>query len=775
MKKWIALLLSLCLLLTGAPALAASVSVTTARSDGASVAGEEASAGVASLASLNGTLYVLYTDGRLAAVDPATKAETPLGELLYSQPYLTADEVASAQPADAAALTPAELLFIHQDTLCGLCAATGQVSTLLDASGAFAPQALPVTLQTAGLPGQGEQSKLTVLDACVLDGALYLLTRDDSAGNLATALASYDLSTGAAHAYTVQNLQNIAPYQGGKLLARRYDMTTLQSVASADDLTDCDYGLFTPADDTYQSTAAFQTDNIMRGYAIGGMVYSPDNDTLYYANGSKLEGLTYATGAVRTSAYTSEGMLGGAMQTTAIAYVQGGYYAKADANGWQVIALDTDAVQKGALRIFGEFGSEAHQSFAKNYPDIPTEVASDYSYDIESLANAMVSDNNAYDVLLLILSYMPVEKLIEKGYCTDLSAYPEIMQRVAGLDPRFTAGVTVDGKLYGVPVSSSAFSYGVNLENWKALGLTEADLPTNLIDFYDFINNYADDYGDDHPDLRLFDMGGDNIKTLLFSLMLDNYIVYGQTTGNGEPQFDDPLFREVLDAFEQLDFDTLAANSDADAADYGGKQSVFSIYMSLTTFSTVYEALTPLVLSLTPDTQPVLGANLSVLILNPRSQRKDDAVKYICNYLDNLDDSSAIVLHPDDNEPRLDKYYEQNRKGLTDEIAKQQALLETADESSKAGVQDTLDQLNAQLEVMDAHRYSVTAEQIATFRNVISDKLAVCQQSVLYSADKTAQNELSKLLMQYLDGATTQDAFVKEMDKRTRMMQLEAQ
>ena len=80
----------------------------------------------------------------------------------------------------------------------------------------------------------------------------------------------------------------------------------------------------------------------------------------------------------------------------------------------------------------------------------------------------------------------------------------------------------------------------------------------------------------------------------------------------------------------------------------------------------------------------------------------------------------------------------------------------------------------AQLTELEAHQYSVTQKQIDQFRTLVSDKLVVCQQSVLYSTDKNASNELNKVLMQYLSGATTQEQFIQEMEKRTRMMELEA-
>ena len=772
MKKWIALLLSLCLLLSSYSAVAASV--TVAATSG-SVSLDENTAAVASLASLNGTLYVLHQDGRVTVMDPATRAETDLGKVLCTSGYLTAKDVEDNLTDENAGLVPMELLFTDGGKLYGLCVATGALYTLLADTGEFAPQATGVLLDTAALLNAETESKLTLLDRCDMDGVLYYVARDDASGSPDSRVGSLNLTTGEAKTYAVKNLQNIQPYKDGKLLARSFDTAALYAATSADNMPGSEYGTFDPATDTFTSLGQIKTDGLLGGYSVSGLLYDAAKDSIYYVSGSRIEGLTLASGETRVSAYTSEGMFGNLGGGASMSFVEGGYFAMGDYNGIRLFALDTDAVKNGALRIFGEFGSDAHKSFAKNYPDIPTEVGTDYTSDIEALASAMVSENNAYDVLLMIMSYMPVEKLIQKGYCIDLSVYPEIMERVAKLDPRFVAGVTVDGKLYGVPVTSTAFSYGVNVEQWKALGLSETDLPTNLVEFYDFIANYMADYGEDNPDVRLFDMGGDQLKTMLFSLMLDNYITYCQSALGGETQFDTDLCREVLTAFEGIDFEELAANVDTDTASYSDKDFLFSVYMPLTTFSSMYDKVTPLILSLTADTEPVLGANLSVLVINPKSKRTADAVKYVCNYLDNLDDSSAIVLHPDDNEPRLDKNYDKNKQALTDEIAKKQALLDAAEDSAKAGIKDEIANLQAQMEELEKSQYTVTAAQIQQFRDVVSPKLAVCQQSVLYSADKNASNELNKLIMQYLSGAQTQDQFLKEMDKRARMMSLENQ
>lgn len=43
------------------------------------------------------------------------------------------------------------------------------------------------------------------------------------------------------------------------------------------------------------------------------------------------------------------------------------------------------------------------------------EVGGDYTSDLETITQVMVSDTNPYDVLLLSLNYMPVDRLLKKA------------------------------------------------------------------------------------------------------------------------------------------------------------------------------------------------------------------------------------------------------------------------------------------------------------------------------------------------------------------------
>jgi len=153
------------------------------------------------------------------------------------------------------------------------------------------------------------------------------------------------------------------------------------------------------------------------------------------------------------------------------------------------------------------------------------EVAGDYSNDLETLTQAMVSDTNPYDVLFLSLNYMPVDRLLQKGYCADLSGDEALMDVARSMYPQFGEILMKDGKLYGLPVDASASTYSVNMDAWEALGLTEDDLPKTLLDLMEFTANWAFDYGDDYSEYFLFDWVN---QSSFFSMILSEYLTYIQ-------------------------------------------------------------------------------------------------------------------------------------------------------------------------------------------------------------------------------------------------------
>ena len=548
-----------------------------------------------------------------------------LGEVLNTQYYSEVPQVEDGQVC-------MDRLFVWNGRVCGMCTPSGEVWTLLDDAGAYAPVKVEgLTLDTSGLIFQeeGQEYYSTVeVSSFFCEGDWLYYTGMVYSGTPHSVAGRMSLTTGEKQDFACENLNTRSSVGDGTLMALVYDMSALYSATTQADLTKmAQYGIFDPEKDALGTLTDIPTDNDMGGYSTSGICVG--NGTLYYLDGSRIAGIDLASGEKRLSAYTGGGVIANGGQTF---YADGYYVMLNNYSGMQVFKLDPEGIENGALTIFGEFGSDTHTKFVRNHPEIAVDVSGDYTSDIETLTQSMVSDTGAYDVLLMSLSYMPVERLIEKGYCADLSQSPEIMERVSAMYPEVVEPLMADGKLYGVPVGMSGTCYGVNMELWESLGLTEEDLPTSLPELYDFAANWVWDYGEDHPEISLFDLGSYSSQ-MLYSLLLNDYIAYMQKQG-GELAFDTPAFRRLMEGFSAIDFEEILSVQDQDEDTYWTPDALFSTSMSVGYLAYRDERFQPLYLAVEEGGEPFIGMNLSVLTVNPRTKRMDEALLYVSEYLD---------------------------------------------------------------------------------------------------------------------------------------------
>ena len=764
-RKALSLLLALTLLICSLPGWAAGMAVSVAVG-GSSISVDDDDV-VTSATNVGSTLYLLYQSGAVATRPVDNNEPTVLGEVLNTQYYTEAPQAEDGQAR-------MDRLFVWNGRVCGMCTPSGEVWTLLDDAGAYAPAKVEgLTLDTSGLIFQeeGQEYYSTVeVSSFFCEGDWLYYTGMVYSGTPHSVAGRMSLTTGEKQDFACENLVSLTPVGDGTLMALVYDMSALYSATTQADLTKmAQYGIFDPEKDALGTLTDIPTDNDMGGYSTSGICVG--NGTLYYLDGSRIAGIDLASGEKRLSAYTGGGVIANGGQTF---YADGYYVMLNNYSGMQVFKLDPEGIENGALTIFGEFGSDTHTKFVRNHPEIAVDVSGDYTSDIETLTQSMVSDTGAYDVLLMSLSYMPVERLIEKGYCADLSQSPEIMERVSAMYPEVVEPLMADGKLYGVPVGMSGTCYGVNMELWESLGLTEEDLPTSLPELYDFAANWVWDYGEDHPEISLFDLGSYSSQ-MLYSLLLNDYIAYMQKQG-GELAFDTPAFRRLMEGFSAIDFEEILSVQDQDEDTYWTPDALFSTSMSVGYLAYRDERFQPLYLAVEEGGEPFIGMNLSVLTVNPRTKRMDEALLYVSEYLDNLDKTSAyITLFPDHNDPVENDYYQTNLESMQESLAKMQESLENASEENRAEIEQQIQWQEESIADWENYRYSVTEEQIADYRENVAPLVYVIRQNVFLNADTSATSEINKLLMQYMEGAVNLDSLVRELDQRVRLMQLEDQ
>ncbi len=662
-------------------------------------------------------------------------------------------------------------LLADGECLYGFDESSRQVMRLVDGAGSAAVQPLCTLEAVEEEPSEdGIYYGSYVNSMFMQDGEVVRLAENYGQGESSLLVERYALDTGKliAQQGVDSTLRALCAYKDGKYLA------LVQPVPGPEDM-EAPMTQIAVYDPATGGTTLVAT---LNGSYLNNVTYDPQSDTAYYCCDATIYAVPMATGESRVSAYLPVNAWSGS--DTTFAALSGGMIVYANGDGTYVRRLDAPELAAGALTVANEGGTTKHMAVVAEHPELNVTLASNYPQTMEELTTAMVSGTGSMDVLCLTTSYNPVERLIDKGYAADLSGYPELMAVAGRMDPRFTQSVMRDGKLYALPVALSTNTLGVNAEAMEKLGLTESDLPATWLEFLDFAANYYYDYGEENADVALMDL---NMRRPLFQMIRDQYVA-AQLRDTGSVSFDTPLFRKLMQALEAIDFtelDPYEVKGDKiwegnDANEFYEKQQLFTRYSEASPRamdqSGYGRSNQPLILRLDSETEPVLPVSMTVMIVNPRSTRMDQAAAYLTAYAGHYDaETENIMFFPDQNDPVPNSYYEVQKQSYEESLRDVDSRIEKADESEKASLRETREQIQGYLDELENQRMSVTEEMIQAYREQVAPYLYVTPQTPLTNPESS--NELDTLTSQYLDHAIDLDTYIREMNQRVRMMMLE--
>lgn len=583
-------------------------------------------------------------------------------------------------------------------------------------------------------------------------------------------LFSMSLEDGQMTAYPVENVQCIAPYKDGKLLCLMYDRD-----ARYDENQEFTISLsaFDPV--TGELAALKQLDPETSINNVGGIAYDETEDILYFISDQgvfrsvALGDMELCAYSPLTYFYTSGIGMGVA--------VANGYAAFANStSGAYIRSLDPAKLPNETLTIYQSWEDDAHRKAVEALGSVPVlSYNKEYFDTAQDMAQALVSGEDQIDILCITVNYIDLQRLMEKGYCEDLSSSEALTSFVNSTYGVVQDVLTMDGKVYAVPFGLNLTSFGsyMGQEAFDTF-MTESGLkvPENYLDLIQFMKDWGEKgYYETYSDYRPIESG--SVKSLLLSNILEDYFYYLEAT-NQELTMDTPVLRNALAALEDLDTSDWEEDIDWDDDDamdeYFSKSALFDSYINIDIED--YDWSTILPLSMSEDTDPAIPMRLEVMFINPRSQHKETAIRYLEAYVAAMEESTKARLCPDRNDPIENPYYENNlasRQEYLEELNKQ---LETATEED---VKETLRQRIADYEESIAEyketgRYSATAESIAAYRALDKYFFVPTVKSNFYQYD-----EVRSLVNQYREGLINLDQFIQQADAKLRLMQLENQ
>ena len=601
---------------------------------------------------------------------------------------------------------------------------------------------------------------------------LFVCLRDYNYGDGEPQLAMLDMTTGEKTGDNVSFVRLFTPYQDGKLLCMVVDDNNMYDIDSGK-YKPIPFSVFDPETDTLEPLFEIP---YMTYYDISAMTYDAENNWLYLACPERIYRVDCATGEFVLSAYVPCSYYQD-YRGSAIARV-GAHVMVLGTNGVYVRLADPAQLSKDALTIYNGYSDDAHTRVIAQMDDIPvTFFDKAYYATAQELGQAMVSGENEIDIFHVSLSYMDFQRLMEKGYCYDLSGSEKLSALAAQFYPVLSKEITLDGNLYGMPVDFYVSTWSVSSALEKKLKL---ECPKTLVELCQFLNDWAEKgYYEEYTDYQPFEEG--ELRNMVISQALSMYIDYMQATGQ-TLKLDTPEFREIMTAaaaVDASDYEIQVNWEDDDSVnELFNKSGLFQNYQYLSVRYNMrfsqdedYDTYSPMLLTLTENTPLCLPAQVEVMFINPRSKHLDAALRYLELYMENIEPSMLAMMCPDKNDPIENPHFEETLKIYRNNIDRIKKALETCKEEDKAAYQEQLENYEGYYKDWEREgKYSATAESIAAYR-AYDSYFFVRKPNAFYSSGR--DDSLSNLLSRFLDGQLPLEQFIQEFDAKLRLMQNE--
>ncbi len=448
-------------------------------------------------------------------------------------------------------------------------------------------------------------------------------------------------------------------------------------------------------------------------------------------------------------------------------------------------------------------GDEARASYAQENPDVTFVHATgeDYISTTDELLGQLLTGSFDWDVFSQSTRFGDPQLLMRKGYCAPLSGSAIIRSHVERMWPSIAAVLTWEGEIYGIPTSMQTDFLLANDQVWQDLGYGPDDVPNTFPALLTFLNDWIDRQKEEdlpYDVLAYWDeslYGRNSYAQWLVEKLLDSHITQQQFTG-GDIRFSTEemiaLLEDARDTGLRL-YGIERVKSDKgfrlplflEVSDAWGKAQDWLVSLRLRTDQ--------------PELLPVI---LSVCCVHAGSPAAPAAVKY----LETLISHPAFVAWHDalfyqDAQPIPDPYLPDQLTYVTtlrDILVTLREHPDTplgdiADLASDADrlesyqhwyqfmqadpdpdqVQQRIDRWNHQIEEMQQDAYLFSPAQLEDYA-AFTDKLYFPVPGP-HSMNTEGGQQMRQLAQRFVDGQLSARQLTQELDRMTRMIELENQ
>ena len=570
-------------------------------------------------------------------------------------------------------------------------------------------------------------------------------------------LCAYDLDTGARTVYAAKNIQRIAPYREGKLLAMTLD-------AAADDGKNRPaLAVFDPETDALSPLGVLE-ENYYR--LLPGLAYDAATDVCYYLTPNRA--YRWAEGKSQLCAYVPFSF--GTWESYGALAAVGDTLGLLSPEGFLMRSADPEKLPAQTLTIYNGKDNEAHRRAAAALEGVPV-LTDTGNYAPDELAQALVSGQMQADILWLRSGEIDLQRLMEKGYLLDLTEDAALSAFADSLYPALqSAARDGAGRLFALPVETIFYGLGANMDALSSMG---EEAPNTILELCQFLDRWGREaLYEAHSEYQPFMWAGD-YRAHLMELTLERWDLELAAQGKPATLAGDSL-RQALLAAAAVDSSAWAVSAEGEGweayameEELFGKANIFEAYMDYSPEPMI--GCTPLLLGVGADSTPCAGVEAYVLAVNPRSENRQAALEYLRQYCAALSDRARAALQPGWDQPILNAYMQEQLLALEEQIDDLTARLAQAAPQDKQALEDSLAQARAQAEIYESSRYSVTLESLAAYRGLM-EKAVLRQPSLL---DLNQSGELRSLLERCAAGQLSVEQFLDQGEAKLRLLRLE--
>lgn len=363
-------------------------------------------------------------------------------------------------------------------------------------------------------------------------------------------------------------------------------------------------------------------------------------------------------------------------------------------------------------------------------------------YDLTT-ADILNTKNSDVDILCITpFDTVSLKLLKDKGYFTDLSSSAILSKQVSRLYPGLQKGLTTDdGKIIGWYETVETYLPDAAMDVLEQNGMTFAN---TLLEMFQQITQLADE--DVFADEGMAPLGYPGYSRLnMLNMSIERYLNEQQLLGN-RITLNNAELQELLSY--------IVANVPADEDAFPENEDGYSLYEMDVSMPITTDCHMPMKVG--TSSPAAIPASVYVLVVNPYSQHKEEAICYLEYCAQNVYDETQYRIFSDMTDPLPNSYQEQRIA----EMAAQIASLETQEQTTEVAQQ--LTELRASKAEAEKYRYTIDTEDIAAWQAVAGN--------IVVPEENYFTKDFRKLVTRLAEGNLTVDGFVQEGNRYFEMV-----